>query len=741
MPRRAPSRLLAFGLAAVLAAGSSSGSDLHDLYFGEALFHADQGHYFDALQRLDTELGQYHGLDEPQYDSLHYHIGAAEFDVGDFELNYRMHHRAGRAIRAVLEGNVDAAVRNEAAFRLARIHFQKDQPEDALHALQRIDGEVPEAIADEIEFLRANVYMALGRPADAVEVLADLQRADSLTGFAAYNLGIALLQDGRTQEAIEQLDRAGRVASGERGAEAIRDKANLILGTMLFEAADYQRAYQSLDRVRLEGPFSNQALLRAGWAEVSAGNFERALVPWNILAKREVTDTAVQEALLAAPFVYGKLEIHGRAALMYGHALEAYTNELDRVDASIDSIRKGKFLKALLREELKQDRDWVIRLRTLPETPETYYLMALMASHDFQTALSNYLDLEDLRTRLVSWETSFGAFEDIIGLRKQNYDPLLPEVDADFRELDSQIRLRMEQREHLDKRLQGMLTAPRPDYLATADERIVSERLDQLERQLIDPAGPQEAGAAAAHRPCARRTDMAAPDAVPRAADRGAHASERAECRHSGDDRALPEPRPDPASRHSQLCRLRRSDQPAAATRRRGAAESEPAHGAPGAPARARSPSTSSRPAASDWMPTRLRPALPSRTVTTGRRDCRRTCDRMVLRQAVRSRAMHSQRACSLVEGSNDACTPSDMRPRFGAVGRLRRPARARHARDASRCRARRRGSEGRAGPRNGHAELPAVPRGNAADRDDAGGNAATRGSTDREAVRYPRGR
>jgi hypothetical protein len=244
--------------------------------------------------------------------------------------------------------------------------------------------------------------------------------------------------------------------------------------------------------VRLEGPFSNQALLRAGWSEVSAGNFERALVPWNILAKREVTDSAVQEALLAAPFAYGKLEIHGRAALMYGHALEAYTSELDRVDASIDSIRKGKFLKALLREELKQDRDWVIRLRTLPETPETYYLMALMASHDFQTALSNYLDLEDLRTRLVSWETSFGAFEDIIGLRKQNYDPLLPEVDADFRELDSQIRLRMEQREHLDKRLQGMLTAPRPDYLATADERIVSERLDQLERQLIDPESPQE---------------------------------------------------------------------------------------------------------------------------------------------------------------------------------------------------------------------------------------------------------
>ena len=71
-------------------------------------------------------------LDEPQRDSLHFHIGEAEFSVGDFELYYRMHHRAGRAIKAVLEGAVDEAVRNEAAYRLARIHFQKDQAADAL---------------------------------------------------------------------------------------------------------------------------------------------------------------------------------------------------------------------------------------------------------------------------------------------------------------------------------------------------------------------------------------------------------------------------------------------------------------------------------------------------------------------------------------------------------------------------------------------------------------------------------
>jgi len=478
-------------LATLLATRPSSAADLRDLYFGEALYHAHQGHYFEAVERLDAELAQHHRLDEPQLDSLHYHVGQAEFSVGDIELSYRMHHRAGRAIRAVLEGNVEEIVRNEAAFRLARIHFQKGQMESALEALERIDGKVPETIRDEIEFLRANVYMALGRPADAADVLKGLQDAASLSGFAAYNLAIAELQAGRSREALQQLDKAGQARNADPAAAAIADKSNMVLGRLMFESADFERAQRSFDHVRLEGPYSNQALLSAGWAYASAENYERALVPWNILVQRDTTDGAVQEAKLALPYAYGKLSAYGRAALLYDNALASFGEELGKVDASIRSIREGKFLQALVREEIKQDQEWVVRLRTLPDAPETYYLTTLMASHDFQTALQNYLDMEDLRKKLLAWQTGFDAFEDIIRLRRANYEPLLPTIDAQFRELDSQIRLRMEQRENLDRSLQAILTAPRPDLLATADERILQKRLRELETALQAANDPQ----------------------------------------------------------------------------------------------------------------------------------------------------------------------------------------------------------------------------------------------------------
>src|SRR5499427_1667028 len=179
---RATRRLIGFGLALGLAASPVTGGDLKDLYFGEALYHAYQGQFFDALQRLDTELTMYHGLDQPELDTLHFHIDGAEFSVGDFELNYRMHQRAGRAIKAVLEGAVDEPVRNEAAFRLSRIHFQKGQLDDAQNALDRIHGVVPVEIRDDLEFLRANIDMATARPADAVKVLQQVHNNESLAG-------------------------------------------------------------------------------------------------------------------------------------------------------------------------------------------------------------------------------------------------------------------------------------------------------------------------------------------------------------------------------------------------------------------------------------------------------------------------------------------------------------------------------------------------------------------------------
>lgn len=487
---RAPFQAIGLLSCVLLAASPGRTDELQDLYFGEALYYAHQEQFFEALERLDTEVKQHDELDEPELDTLYYHIDDAEFSLGDFELRYRMHHRAGRAITAVLEGSVDELIRNDAAYRLARIHFQKNQMSDAMRALERIDGKVPEPIRDDIEFLRANIYLAEGRPAESFPILKRLEGTDEFGSFAAYNLGIAYLQSGQQQQAIRQLDLAGQLMVEDPADLAIRDKSNLVLGTMLLEDSEYEQASLYLNRVRLDGPFSNQALLSAGWANMSAENFERAVVPWKILAAREATDAATQEAMLALPYAYGKLDVHGRAAVSYGDSLDAFGVEVEKLNDSIESIRDGKFLQALIREEIRQNKDWVVRLRTLPEAPETYYLMELLASHDFQTGLQNYLDLADLRRKLLTWQASFDSFEDMVGIRNEHYEPLLPDVDKEFRELDSRMRLRKEQHKLLVRRRDDLLTTPRPEFMATREEQLILARIERIEEQIESKMTP-----------------------------------------------------------------------------------------------------------------------------------------------------------------------------------------------------------------------------------------------------------
>jgi predicted negative regulator of RcsB-dependent stress response len=472
-----------------LLASTDTGQPLKDLFFGEALYHAYQQEYFEAITRLDTELGQHYALDEPALDPFHYHVNQAEFSIGDFELSYRMHQRAGRAIKAVLEADVDQSIRNEAAYRLARIYFQKSQPVNALHVLERIEGQMPEKVRADEAYLRAQVYIATGRFGDAVTLLRGLQNEDSLEGFADYNLAIALIQSGQEDEGVLQLDKVGQLRSNRPEVLAIKDKANLTLGYRMLENGSPQLAKKYLERVRLDGPFSNRALLGSGWVDVSLGKFDRALVPWSILHERSEIDASVQESMLAVPYAYGKLDVHGKAAIMYGKAMDVFGREIDLLGASIRSIREGKFLAAILREEAGQDKHWLLNLRDLPETPETRYLLELMASHDFQESLKNYRDLGDLRERLEVWLASLQIYEEIIAIRRSYYEPLLPQVEKQFKRLDSRIRLRLEQRERLDERLRSMLIARRPEYLATASERAALDRLARINVYLA--ANPQ----------------------------------------------------------------------------------------------------------------------------------------------------------------------------------------------------------------------------------------------------------
>jgi len=112
-------------------AGPSAPKALKDLYFGEALYCAFQGDWFDAIAGSTPSFCSTMGWMNQSATAFitistrrsstwvisNWHTGCTSAPA---------RHQGGD------RGNVEEPVRNEAIFRLARLYFQKDQPQNAL---------------------------------------------------------------------------------------------------------------------------------------------------------------------------------------------------------------------------------------------------------------------------------------------------------------------------------------------------------------------------------------------------------------------------------------------------------------------------------------------------------------------------------------------------------------------------------------------------------------------------------
>ena len=384
--------------------------EIRDLHYGDVLFQFFQDDYFDAVVRLEAAR---------DFGHLPHHAADAELLAGGMYLSLGLHAEADRIFNRLLAGTVEPAVADRAFFYLARIGYQRAHYEQAARNLARIQGPLPDELEPERRLLESNVLMALGRYADAAAGLRVWDDESSWAAYARFNLGVALVRSGDAAQGRMLLESVGSAPAGSEEQRALKDRANLALGFALLQEHAGDAAVSALSRVRLDGPFTNRALLGLGWAETEAQRPDRALVPWLALRERPLLDSAVQESLLAVPYAYARLASNGQAAQHYQQAVQSYGRESGRIDESIAAIRRGGFLDAILAASPSGDVGWFWQLKQVPDAPHTRYLYHLLASHEFQEGLKNYRDLRIMQVNLDRWQESLDSFDDMIAARNR----------------------------------------------------------------------------------------------------------------------------------------------------------------------------------------------------------------------------------------------------------------------------------------------------------------------------------
>jgi tetratricopeptide (TPR) repeat protein len=351
---------------------------LQDLLYREILYLSRQEDYVSALTRWQVAAEK--GL-LPELPA------ESELLLARLKLAYGMDVEAGLDFTRLMTADLPPPARNLAWYELARTFFHKGYPRAALEALDQVTGRVPEDIAGDLRLLRAHVLIALQHHLEAAKVLEGWRDPVSLKPFAEYNRGIALVRAGRDADAVSALQGVAALAAETEEELALRDKANLSLGYVFMRQKAFDRAGEYLQQVRLSSPYSNRALLAMGWIAQQQGRSDEALAPWMELRKRNVTDPAVQESLLAVPSLHRELQALTMAATQYEDAVAVYSRELGRVNEALAELQQGH-----LPDELLPDR--VAPAEARSADPGGRYIGPLLANRRVQLTLQGHADLQ-----------------------------------------------------------------------------------------------------------------------------------------------------------------------------------------------------------------------------------------------------------------------------------------------------------------------------------------------------------
>jgi len=475
-------------------------------HYGDTLFQFYQDRSFSAITGL--MVSQHFGRIAPHDDE-------AEVLRGGMLLAYGLHDEAETVFARLIERNATPAVQNRAWFYLARLRHQRGLAEQASQALLRItaplvDHQGNSTLEEDHQLLRAQLLLEAQDYRGASEVLQALQNQQMARAaaqkkvvpsaaalYASFNLGVAMVRAGDPVGGQRVLDAVGQTPAPDEELRSLRDRANVALGFSALADKKPREARLALQRVRLQGPQSNKALLGFGWAAAELKDPQLALVPWAELAGRGSAggaDASVLEARIAVPYAMAELRAYQSALQGYQQAADGFEQEQRALTESIAAIRAGKLVQGLLDGNLESQAGGLGAglgrsggIQTLPEMPHAAHLAPLLAGHAFQEAFKNLRDLQFLDGNLAQWQDKLDAFTDMLDNRRRAFEEKLPAVRANSGAAD--IAALTQRRETLAGALEKAQADADAAAFADERERGLLERIKRGEAALKAAAG------------------------------------------------------------------------------------------------------------------------------------------------------------------------------------------------------------------------------------------------------------
>lgn len=461
-------------------------NDIREPVFGQIYFDYHMGHHYSALNRLlDGRKSGVFAIDDPTTEML----------LGDLYTEYGLYREGDVAISRVQAQDIPSSTRNMPWMRYGKTLYQLGNDAPTENYLRKPPATLTSYQESERMLMLANVLIRKKSYQDAINMLRIMPAEGVTASYGLYNLGIALLQDKQTDAGLLSLNNLVVGAGTDEESLNLRDKAALAIAYYHLKEGRFEEARKSLLRVRLEGPYSNAALLTLAYTHFLNKEYAETLPATLELQRRNPADPNVQEAYLLSARSYEEMNFKAQALAGYRIAAKVLRDQLGQVERIAVKIDQPDWPDILSPARINTEDADVLSIRPLPASNDaiTSGLFAkLFASPKFNEGFRQYQQLKRLDDLLAVRARDLDALDEDAGLIESRDQAVAADAEK-IRDLRNRYGDLLKRWQDIQLRFKQM-NANTENFTdsATQAENIRLQQLNKLSRRLQKLKASQE---------------------------------------------------------------------------------------------------------------------------------------------------------------------------------------------------------------------------------------------------------
>ncbi|MDF1643047.1 MAG: hypothetical protein P1U80_02545 [Pseudomonadales bacterium] len=440
--------------------------------FGIALYEFQQGNYFQALVEISA-ANLRHPVNPSDANTSQQAMKTLEAGI---MLSYGMQNHARDLISNVATKTLGGPQQDLAWFYLAQLYTNKQDWPQAYQTMQKIGDQLPPTLHKKLDQLKANIYINNGQIAEAQQLLKKNQ--DPVLGaYTSFNLAAAEQKKQNGNAALSHLNNIIGLPGTQLDVRLLKDRAHLAAAQLYASEQNYPQAFEHFNQIKIDSPYSSEALFGQGWAAYHTDKPSQALASWNLLQTNYAFHPQSQKTQIAIPFVYLSMDYPDTALQKYRQAVTYYDELMTQLEGAKANTHNQHMFGFMNKFRTGEVTDWHLEPVEFPVTPETALVGNLLEQQNIHEELTALAELYQLSYAVKKRRNDLISFSYLIENNDRNHKEKAPLISAEAKKLQRSNALIQA------KNLRKQITKIRSDHsvfsLMNTDERDYAKRIQR----------------------------------------------------------------------------------------------------------------------------------------------------------------------------------------------------------------------------------------------------------------------